>query len=449
MADIRITALPNEPTPSGGDFLPIDLATTRRTTITAAVEAGRPTASQAEAEAGTDPTKAMTPLTVAQAIAFQGPSQFEVLNGNLTSLAGLSLVNGDILYASGGSTLIRLPIGSPNQVLQVIAGIPSWQNVAGTGDVVGPASSVDLRLAMFNGATGKIIADSGKLAGDVVTGPASSISGSIPTYGDTSGKVLAAANPTMADLLSAMTGPMPTIANDTTDATNDVLFSVGSCFSTDATHWPIVAAATRIKQLDVAWAVGNNAGGRMSAAAIANTTYHCYVIRRPDTGVVDFGFDTSATSPTLPANYTQYRRIGSIIRETGVIVPFFQNGNLFRRRTPFTAISGTAAYAALLTAMGTPAGITTQPIMRAAVVTTAAQSASVVLGDAALGGIDSTILSVGAVGATEVNQASAFVTSGFNTNTASQIYTSLVISAGSVTTFSITTMGWTDTRGLQ
>jgi hypothetical protein len=446
MADIRISALPNEPSPNGGDFVAIDLASTRKTTVTLLTEAGRPTASQAEAEAGTDPTKAMTPLTVAQAITAQGPAQFQVVNANLASLAGLTLVNGDILYATGAGTLVRLAAGTPNQVLQIIAGVPTWQNVAGTGDVVGPASSTDGRVVMFNGATGKLISDSGKLAADVVTGPASSISGSIPTYGDTSGKILAAANPTMADFLNASTGPMPSLTNNGADATNDIDFSVGSCFSTDSTHWPIIAAALT-KRLDAAWAVGNNAGGRMSAAAIANTTYHCYVIRRPDTGVVDFGFDTSATSPTLPANYTQYRRIGAIIREGGVIVPFFQNGDLFRRRTPFTAISGTAAYGALLTAMGTPAGITTQPLMRAAVVTTAAQSASVVIGDAALGGLDSTILTVGAVGATEVNQASAFISSGFNTNTASQIYTSLVISAGSVTTFSITSMGWIDLRG--
>ena len=50
MADIRIKQLPNELTPSGTDFVPIDNASTRKSTITLLVEAGRPTASQAELE---------------------------------------------------------------------------------------------------------------------------------------------------------------------------------------------------------------------------------------------------------------------------------------------------------------------------------------------------------------------------------------------------------------
>jgi hypothetical protein len=40
---------------------------------------------------------------------------------------------GDILYASSPTTLVKLPIGSVNQVLTVIGGIPSWQNATGGG----------------------------------------------------------------------------------------------------------------------------------------------------------------------------------------------------------------------------------------------------------------------------------------------------------------------------
>lgn len=39
----------------------------------------------------------------------------------------------------------------------------------GTGDVVGPASSVDDRIATFDGATGKLIQDSGILISSIVT----------------------------------------------------------------------------------------------------------------------------------------------------------------------------------------------------------------------------------------------------------------------------------------
>jgi hypothetical protein len=52
------------------------------------------------------------------------------------------------------------------QVLVFDDGTSSWGpgTVAGTGDVVGPASSVDGNLAAFNGTSGKLLADSGKAA---------------------------------------------------------------------------------------------------------------------------------------------------------------------------------------------------------------------------------------------------------------------------------------------
>lgn len=68
MANIRIKDLPLEGAPKFDDRVPLDLSTTRQATVEAFVLAGRPTASKPEAEAGTDPKKAMTPLTTRQAI---------------------------------------------------------------------------------------------------------------------------------------------------------------------------------------------------------------------------------------------------------------------------------------------------------------------------------------------------------------------------------------------
>lgn len=52
--------------------------------------------------------------------------------GNLASLAGLSLVAGDVLYATGANTLVRLGIGTAGQVLQVNGGAtaPQWATPA-------------------------------------------------------------------------------------------------------------------------------------------------------------------------------------------------------------------------------------------------------------------------------------------------------------------------------
>lgn len=87
---------------------------------------------------------------------------------------------------------------------------------------------------------------------------------------------------------------MSIAAGQVTDSTNAVLITLSAIAKTTS-----------------AWAVGTAAGG-LDTGVIANSTwYHFYAIRRPDTGVVDVVFSTSASSPTLPTNYTQYRYLGS------------------------------------------------------------------------------------------------------------------------------------------
>lgn len=78
--------------------------------------------------------------------------------------------------------------------------------------------------------------------------------------------------------------------------------------STNAAMMPLNSAYTKTT---ASWALGTGNGG-LDTGAIANSTwYHWYEIQRPDTGVVDIIFSLSASAPTLPANYTLYRRIGS------------------------------------------------------------------------------------------------------------------------------------------
>lgn len=48
------------------------------------------------------------------------------LDGALTSLAGLSLVAGDLLYATAADTLARLAVGTNGQYLTLVAGAPAW-----------------------------------------------------------------------------------------------------------------------------------------------------------------------------------------------------------------------------------------------------------------------------------------------------------------------------------
>lgn len=81
--------------------------------------------------------------------------------------------------------------------------------------------------------------------------------------------------------------------------------------ASDSTNAAYMALSAAIAKTTSSWSVGTAAGG-LDTGTIANSTwYHFYVIRRPDTGVVDVVFSTSASSPTLPTNYTQYRYLGS------------------------------------------------------------------------------------------------------------------------------------------
>lgn len=122
-----------------------------------------------------------------------------------------------------------------------------------------------------------------------------------------------------------------TLSNNVSDATNDIDIAAGACVSDDGTTVMSLSAIT--KQLDAAWAVGTNQGG-LDTGTIANTTYHLWVINRPDTNVTDVLFSASASAPTMPANYTKKKCIGSIIRTGAAIKAFTQYGNYFEWASP-------------------------------------------------------------------------------------------------------------------
>jgi hypothetical protein len=155
-----------------------------------------------------------------------------------------------------------------------------------------------------------------------------------------------------------------TLSNNGSDATNDIDIATG--IAADSTNADtITLAAGLTKRLDAAWAVGTNQGG-LDTGSIANATYHVYLIKRPDTGVVDAIFSTSASAPTLPTSYTLYRRIGSIVRTGAAIKAFFQEGDYFYWSVQASDIAannpGTAAVTATLTV---PVGIRVLAVINA------------------------------------------------------------------------------------
>lgn len=141
------------------------------------------------------------------------------------------------------------------------------------------------------------------------------------------------------------------ISNNVADATNDIDVTAG--FAADSTNVVLMHLATALtKRLDATWAVGNNQGMR-DTGSISDATWHIFIIMRPDSGVVDVLASLSATAPTMPTNYTYFRRIGSIVRTGGAIKAFTQYGDLFQWTSSVLDVStnnpGTSAVTATLT----------------------------------------------------------------------------------------------------
>jgi hypothetical protein len=141
---------------------------------------------------------------------------------------------------------------------------------------------------------------------------------------ETDGELINAMLATDASLqaqISAISGSLPfpeisgiEIANDTTDANNDILFPAGFCYSSDFAY-ALVLATPLIKQLDAVFASGTNAGGLFSGSKAANTTYHMFLIRKDSDGSIDAGFDTDPDCANIPTGYTAYRWVMSALTD--------------------------------------------------------------------------------------------------------------------------------------
>lgn len=136
------------------------------------------------------------------------------------------------------------------------------------------------------------------------------------------------------------------------DAAGTLAVTAGAARDSTDVDTMVLAAAIGLKDLGVAWSVGAS-GGLLDTGAVANAWYYVFLIKRTDTGVVDVLASLSATAPTMPANYTEKRRIGAIFRTGGAIKFFNQVNDHFVWLVPAndygTSNPGTAAVSVTLT----------------------------------------------------------------------------------------------------
>jgi len=120
------------------------------------------------------------------------------------------------------------------------------------------------------------------------------------------------------------------LSNDAGDTAHDVAIAVG--FARDDTNAVgMDNTAILTKQIDAAWAVGDDAGGMDTGSVGANADNAVWLIKRSDTGVVDALFSLSFTAPTMPANYTHKRLIGMVHTDgSNNVTAFTQVGDYFR-----------------------------------------------------------------------------------------------------------------------
>lgn len=143
-----------------------------------------------------------------------------------------------------------------------------------------------------------------------------------------------------------------TMVTNGADATNDLDVQAGEALA-ESHDDVMVLPSTIIKRIDANWAVGTNQGGLNTGSVAANTWYEVHLIKRPDTGVVDVMFTTTANRATLPANYTKQRRIGWLRRGAAANIAFTQVGDYFTLTTQvndLTTAPTATATAATLTA---------------------------------------------------------------------------------------------------
>lgn len=152
------------------------------------------------------------------------------------------------------------------------------------------------------------------------------------------------------------------LANNGTDATNDIDITPGECVNHDNTELMFLTALMT-KRIDATWVAGSGNGGLMSGTVQNNTWYHVFLIKNTTTGVVDAGFDTSVTATTLlsTSGYHVYRRIGSVRRTSGAAnKPFKQIGNDFLWETPVLDYTGSPAASRALLTLTVPLGVKTK-----------------------------------------------------------------------------------------
>lgn len=231
----------------------------------------------------------------------------------------------------------------------------------------------------------------------------------------------------------------------TAGASTTMTVGVGSC--ADDTNVYTIGLTSAIGKTTSAWAVGTGNGG-LDTGSIANTTWYAfYAIMRLDTGVTDILFSTSASSPTMPTNYTIKRRIGwGRTDGAGKWLKFTQYGDRFMWDVPINDVNGAATAAGSRTARTVTCPPSTEFVGTIALNTTAAnvtETALITTSDMTDTAASANLFTITVRAANDGATARGGVDCQFKLNSSSQLFDR----GTAASTMYYNTRGWVDTRG--
>ena len=233
-------------------------------------------------------------------------------------------------------------------------------------------------------------------------------------------------------------------------AGGSALFGIDKGQASDSTNVAaMVLPAAFSKNGSAAWSLGSGGGALDTGAFAANTWYHVHLIERLDTGVVDVLVSLSPAAPTLPANYTVFRRIGSMrTNASSVWTAFTQWGDDFIWVSSFQELSVNAPPTSwvIRTLSGVPTGVSVMGFLFALAQdneTNGSEARGFVapLEETTVGNFNYGVYSNAAVG---LLSGGGFIRA--KTNTLAQVH-SISYSASANVLFRIETHGYSDPRG--
>lgn len=351
----------------------------------------------------------------------------------------------DLLYASATNTLTALAKSNSAVLVTNSSGVPSWDvngldiDHGGTGQTT--ANPAFNALAPTT-TKGDIIVSTGSINARQAVGT----DGQVLTADSTQTNGIRYIDPGFRGMLA---GCQMTWVSGTS-----ITLGAGTARDDADTENMKLVAATTMSNLTVGWVVGNNQPKVRTGVTLSNgMTLHIYIIKRIDTGVVDWFLTDEASAPTLPTNYTKSRRVSSLKFTSGAqtIPQYFQDGDYFRLAASVGDVNaGAPGTSAVLRTLSVPTGLNVQWFGNVAVADTTPGTVYVYITDPAVNDEAPTQASATAPGATlGATPASLDMQAQITcrTNTSGQVRTRMQTSNNSNTAIRMFTLGWWDTRG--